>query len=421
MEVIGSQGSDAVFGALYGEDAIEPQRRRYLEALAAFRARFGDEGDVGFYSVPGRTELCGNHTDHNNGLVMAASVNLDSLAVAAARPGDMARILSRGYDKEIVAALGRLMPDEGEFGKAAGMVRGVAAGIKGRGGEIGGFDAYVTSDVLQGSGLSSSASFEVLVGTVLNHLYNGGRLTPIELGRVGQYAENAFFGKPSGLQDQLACAVGGVITIDLADPEEPKVGGMEFDLERFGLKLLITDTRGNHAGLVEEYAAIRAEMEGAAAVFGKKVMNEVDPEEFYARVGEVREKAGDRAALRALHFFGENARVPKLAAAINEGRIDDVLKLIIESGHSSFEYNQNAYPRNARSQEIPIALALSQSLLAGRGAWRLQGGGFAGTIQAFAPLDMVERYREVLDGVFGEGACRVLTVRKEGCLKVEFE
>jgi galactokinase len=418
IEMIKANRFDAVFEDLYGKESIAAQKERYIGAILAFCAKFGEDRDIGIYSVPGRTELCGNHTDHNNGLVMAASVNLDSLAVAAKNDSNVIHILSKGFPEDIIADLANLSPDKEEFGKSSAIARGVAVGIINHGGDSGGFDAYITSDVLQGSGLSSSASFEVCIGVIINHTYNGGRFSSIELGRIGQYSENVYFGKPSGLQDQLACAVGGVITINLADPSKPEVANMEFDLEKFGLKLIITDTRGSHADLTEEYAAIRAEMESVAAVFGKKVMNEVDPEEFFLRAAEVREKTCDRAVLRALHFFGENLRVPKLAEAIRDERIEDILGLIVESGHSSFEYNQNAYPRSAINQEIPVALAISQSILAGRGAWRLQGGGFAGTIQAFVPFDLVTGYCEILNRVFGEGACNVLTVRRAGCIKV---
>ena len=425
IEKINGSGYDSIFGQLYGTENIVSQKERYVSAIRSFIETFGEDRDgesrdIEIFSVPGRVELCGNHTDHNNGLVMAASVNLDTLAVAAANGSREARIRSEGYETMITAGLSSLEPDAGEFGLSIGMIRGVAAGLKNFGGSTGGFDACITSDVTRGSGLSSSASFEITVASVLNHLFNEGRFTPIELGRIGQFAENVFFGKPSGLQDQLACAVGGVITIDLADQESPQVKRMDFDLDRFRLKLVVTDTMGSHADLTNEYSAVRSEMESAAGVFGKTVMNDVDPEEFFSRLADVRSAAGDRAALRAIHFIEEDKRVAELASAIEDGRIDDILRLVIESGHSSFEYNQNAYPMGALTQEIPIALACSQWLLAGRGAWRLQGGGFAGTIQAYVPLELVDAYCGLMDSVFGPGAGRVMTIRKAGCVKVVF-
>jgi len=421
IEKIDKSAFDAVFGRLYGPEYAEAQKKRYVSAIRSFCASFGDDRDIGVFSVPGRVELCGNHTDHNNGLVMAASVNLDTLAVAAANGSRVIEIRSEGYDEPVMADISSLEATPGEFGLSAGMVRGVAAGLNDFGGGAGGFDAYITSDVTQGSGLSSSASFEITIGVIMNHFFNAGRFSPVELGRIGQYAENVFFGKPSGMQDQLACSVGGVITIDLADPGSPVVSGMDFDLDRFRLRMVVTDTKGSHADLTEEYAAVRSDMESAAEVFGKAVLNDVDPELFFSRVSDVRKAVGDRAALRAIHFFEENRRVPALASAIREGRIEDVLRLIIESGHSSFEFNQNAYPEGAANREIPVALALSQRLLAGRGAWRLQGGGFAGTIQAYVPVELVDEYCDMQNSVFGRDASRVMTIRKAGGMAIPFE
>ena len=420
-EKINDSVYDGVFREIYGEEFIEIQKKRYILAIHSFYEIFGGNEDIGIFSVPGRTELCGNHTDHNNGLVLTAAVNIDVLSVAAVNGSRVIRIFSEGYGGLIEVDLALPGPDKKEFGLPAGMVRGVAAGVRDFGCKTGGFDAYITSDVKIGGGLSSSASFEVTIGVILNNLFNGGRLTPIELAKIGRYAENSFFGKPCGLQDQLACAVGGVITIDLADPATPKVSRMDFDLDRFKLKMVITETKGNHADLTEEYASIRTEMASAAAVFGKNVLNDVDPGMFFPGIPGVRKAAGDRAVIRAIHFFEENKRVTKLASAIREGRIDDALKLIIESGHSSFEYNQNAYSKNAADQEIPIALAMSQWLLAGRGAWRLQGGGFAGTIQAYVPFDLVDAYCHLLGGVFGQNASKILTIRKNGCLMAPFD
>lgn len=412
---------DEVFTKLYGsaDGMLGRQRARYCGALAEFERYFGEGRPVRLFSAPGRTEIGGNHTDHNHGVVMAAGVNLDVIAVVSPNEDGFVRVKSYGFDKQDVVDLATLDPVAGEEGHSAALIRGVAAGIRQLGGTVSGFDAYTTSDVLRGSGLSSSAAFEVVIGEIFNAMFNGGRFTPVELAQISQKAENLFFGKPSGLMDQTACAVGSAITIDFADPAEPKVGKVKFDLAAHGHALCITDTKGSHADLTPDYAAIREEMEQTAALFGKPVLREVDEEEFYQKIPMVREKLGDRAVLRSIHFFADSRRAQQLCDAVKEDRFADFLALIREGGHSSFEYNQNAYSiAHPTQQGVAVGLALSQKVLGSKGAWRLQGGGFAGTIQAFVPLELLDAYRAAMDGVFGEGSCHVLSVRNYGAVEV---
>ncbi len=409
---------DAALTRLYGARA-GAQRARYIEALDGFAALYGGQREAAVYSAPGRTEIGGNHTDHNHGVVLAGSVDLDVIAVVSKNDENVARVTSKGFDRTDVIDLASLVPAAPETGHSQALIRGVAAGIVNGGGAVGGFDAYTMSDVLRGSGLSSSAAFEVVIGTIFNGEYNNNKLSAVDIAKIGQYAENVFFGKPSGLLDQMACSVGGVIAIDFADPAAPVVEKVTLDLAGHGYALCITDTKGSHAALTDEYAAVRAEMEAVAACFGKNVLREVDEEAFYGGIARVREKLGDRAVLRAAHFFADSRRAGALHAAVREDRFDDFLRLIVEGGHSSFEYNQNAYCiKTPREQGVPVGLAISQHILNGCGAWRLQGGGFAGTIQAFVPLRLLDVYRAAMEDVFGEGACHVLNIRGEGGTRV---
>ena len=384
---------DPVFRVLYGPkpEQIAAQRQRYTEAIYQFEDTYESGRELELFSVPGRTEIGGNHTDHNHGIVLAAAVNLDIIAVVAKNAENIARVRSQGFPGLDTVDLSQLQPVIEESGRSAGLIRGVAAGIAQRGGVVGGFDAYTTSNVLPGSGLSSSAAFEVCMGAVLNGLYNHNRFSPVQLGLIGQRAENLHFGKPSGLMDQTACAVGSAITIDLKDPRNPVVEKLPFDLAKAGFALVITDTRGNHANLTGDYAAIRREMESVAGYFGKNVLRELPQDDLMKALPQVRAAEGDRAVLRALHFYAECERVKAMARAITRGDMEVFLQKVVECGHSSFEYNQNAYsPGSPEQQDLPVALALSQTVLNGRGAWRLQGGGFAGTIQAFVPDDLLD-------------------------------
>jgi len=365
-------------------------------------------------TAPGRTELSGNHTDHQHGCVLAAAVNLECRALVDKNDTGRINVYSEGYGMCTVdtADLGYR---EEEKNTTMSLIRGVAARIRELGGDIQGFDAYVTSSVLKGSGLSSSAAFEVLIGTIINRLYCDSRLTPVEIAQIGQWAENNYFGKPSGLMDQTASSVGNVITIDFADPAHPVVEKVEADFAKYGYALCIVDSGADHADLTFEYAAITGELARVCAVFGKQYLRDVDETEFYGRIAEVREAAGDRAVLRAIHVFNDNKRVAAQVAALKSDDFDTYLRLAAESGESSYMLLQNVIPTGATEhQEVAVALALSRHLLGGRGATRIQGGGFAGTIQAFVPLDMVDEYRTGIDRVLGEGSCHVLSIRAEG-------
>ena len=415
---------DAAFSALYGSEpaTLAAQRERYSTLVDRFAEEYGADREVRLYSAPGRTEIGGNHTDHNNGVVMAAAVNLDVVAVVSPNEDNVVRVKSYGFDKIDDVDLSILTPQKREMEHSAGLIRGVAAGFVEAGGKVGGFDAYTTSDVLRGSGLSSSAAFEVCMGAIFRGEYNDNdmeKFSQVKIAQIGQYAENVFFGKPCGLMDQTACAVGSAITIDFKDPANPVVGTAKFDLATHNFALCISDTKGSHADLTDDYAAIRREMESVAEQFGKPVLREVDEQEFLKAIPSLRNKVGDRAVVRAIHFYNDCRRAADLCAAIRDDRFEEFLQLVIEGGHSSFEFNQNAYSiKNPQEQGVPLALAISQKVLKGRGAWRLQGGGFAGTIQAFVPVDLLEEYRAAIDALFGEGSCHVLSVRNYGAVPV---
>ena len=406
---------------LYGEDpnVLSKQRERYAKAVEEFEKHFDGTRELRLYSAPGRTEIGGNHTDHNHGVVMAAAVDLDMVAVVAQNNSTQVNIYSQNFERTDSVDVSCLAPQEQEKGSSPSLIRGIAARIVELGGTVGGFDAYTTSDVLRGSGLSSSAAFEVLVGEIFNAEFNDGRFSAVDNAKIGQYAENVFFDKPCGLMDQTACAVGSAITIDFKEPASPVVDKIPFDIAKHGFCLCITDTKGSHADLTDDYAAIRREMESVAEFLGKKVLRDVDEEVFFSKIAEIREKLGDRAVLRAIHFFADCKRAKALYEAVADDRFDDFLHLIVDGGHSSFEYNQNAYSiKKPEEQGVALGVALSQRVLAGRGAWRLQGGGFAGTIQAFVPKDLLEQYRATLEGVFGKGSCYVLNVRNYGAIQV---
>lgn len=417
-------GYDQAFAKLYGADTatVAAQRVRYVDMIDHFEENFGTGRTVCLYSAPGRTEIGGNHTDHNNGVVIAAAVNLDIIAVVAKNDENVVRVISHGFGKIDDVNLRDLTPQPVEAEHSASLIRGVAAGIVKDGGKVGGFDCYSTSNVLRGSGLSSSAAFEVCIGAILRGEYNNNdmeKFSQVKIAQIGQFAENVFFGKPCGLMDQTACAVGGVITIDFKDPEKPVVGQTAIDLAKHGFVMCISDTKGSHADLTDDYAAIRREMESVAEQFGKKVLRDVDEDEFYKAIPQLRKAVGDRAVVRAIHFYNDCRRAAQLCDAVREDDFDAFLRLIIEGGHSSFEFNQNAYSIKApQEQGVPLALALSQKVLNGRGAWRLQGGGFAGTIQAFVPVELLDAYKAAIDGCFGEGSCHVLNIRNYGAVPV---
>ncbi|MBQ4625674.1 MAG: galactokinase [Clostridia bacterium] len=415
---LGTNEFDAALSRIYKAEEVEAQKARYIRIAESFEEFYGAGREVCVFSAPGRTEVGGNHTDHNHGKVLAASVNLDAVAVAAVNDENIVRVKSEGYKMD-VADLSDLGVMPNERGRSASLVRGVCAGFKNRGYKIGGFDAATASNVLSGSGLSSSAAFEVLLGTMLNHLYNDGKVSAVEIAQIAQFAENEYFGKPCGLMDQMACSVGGFVQIDFKDPSVPVINKVDFDFASCNHALCIVDTGGNHADLTDEYAAVRGEMETAASKLGKSVLRDVDRDEFEKNIAVIRDSAGDRAVLRALHFFNENERVDKQAAALAKGDFEEFKSLIIESGFSSYMYNQNVYTCKApASQPVSLALAMCQDILKGKGAWRVHGGGFAGTIQAFVPADTLDEFKSKICSVFGEKSCYVLNIRPEGGVRV---
>lgn len=401
------------------ENVLPEQRARYAKVIDDFVAQYGDDGrSVGLYTAPGRTEICGNHTDHNHGKVLAASVNLDAVAAAALSADHVVRVKSAGFDIDIVD-ISDLNVHEDEKGHSAALIRGICARFVQLGYKIGGFDATTASRVLSGSGLSSSAAFEVLICTILNHLYNDGKIDSVEIAKISQYAENVYFFKPCGLLDQMACAVGGFVEIDFADPEKPVIEKIDFDFAACNHALCIVDTGGSHSNLTEDYAAVRSEMEAVAGEFGRKVLREVPEGQFIAAIPSLREKLGERAVLRALHFYGENARVDSDAAALKAEDFEQFKRNVIESGYSSYMYNQNVYTTKMPSEQpVSLGLAISEKLLKGKGAWRVHGGGFAGTIQAFVPMELLDTYTEEMKKIFGEKACYVLNIRPVGGARI---
>jgi len=410
-----NNGENKVFRELYGNDPSELKRnaKRYNTLLNQFIAAFGNK-DAEFYTSPGRTEIGGNHTDHNYGRVLAGAVNLDNVCVAAKNNTNIIHILSEGYPGFEVD-LSSLKPDKNEQFTSAALVRGICSRFKELGHAIGGFDACIDGGVPKGSGLSSSASFEVLIGAILSQLFNKGKVDPIQNAIIGQYSENNYFGKPCGLMDQTACAMGGLITIDFKDPSKPVVKRVNFDFVSTGFSLVITDTGGNHADLNDEYASLPTDMKAVAAELGARVLRQVSLEQVLDIAPKIREKVGDRAILRAIHFQGDNQRVVDQVAALERNDFKAFLGMVIDSGYSSYMYNQNIFPvNNVREQGVSIALALSELVLKGHGAWRVHGGGFAGTIQAFVPQNLLARYIKTLEHFYGKGACHNLFIRHQG-------
>ena len=395
---------------------LDSSRKKALDA--GFAAAFGGVPER-YFSAPGRTEIGGNHTDHQRGRVLAAAVNLDTVAAVRENGTDRIRILSKGYPRCEIQ-IGELTPKEEEINTTPALIRGVAARFAQLGCEVRGFDAYCESDVLPGSGLSSSAAYEVLIGTIINHLFFNGKVTQAEIARIGQYAENVFFGKPCGLMDQTASAVGNLVTIDFYDKENPVIQPVDFDFSACGHALCIIDSGADHADLTEEYAAVPGEMKKIAAYFGKEVLSEIDEAEFFKAIPALKVQYGDRAVLRAVHFYQENARVPKQVAALEAGNFDEFLKLMKESGYSSYMYLQNVIPAGYKEhQNVALALAMCEHFLQGKGAYRVHGGGFAGTVQAFVPFEMLDSFRAGIDSTLGESACHVLNIRPQGGVEME--
>ena len=418
-EKIASGDYDARLKEVYLSDkAVADQKERLAVIIDEYVKLFGENENIELFSAPGRTEVGGNHTDHNHGKVLAASVDLDTVAAVAKR--DDSVIVEKSFNFDALEVdISDLNIHTEEFGKSSGLIRGMCAGFVEYGYKIGGFNAASMSRVLSGSGLSSSAAYEVLIGTILNHLYNDGKVSAVDIAKIAQFAENKYFGKPCGLMDQMASSVGSFITIDFKDPSEPIIKKVNFDFASCGHALCIIDTGGDHADLTDDYAAVRGEMEQAAEVFGKNVLRDVDETEFMRNISLVREKVNDRAVLRAMHFYAENKRAEAEVKALESGDFDAFKELVTESGRSSYMYNQNVFTtKDVAHQGVSLALAMCEYLLKGKGAWRVHGGGFAGTVQAFVPVDMLDDFCEKIEAVFSKGSCHVLSIRPFGGIKL---
>ena len=409
---------DELLAGIYVDTSkIAYQSDRYVNAIESYEKAFGED-DVTIYSAPGRSEVGGNHTDHQHGEVLAASINNDAIAIVKPLSENVVKVISDGYDL-ITINLDNLDLVEDEKGTTTSLIKGVLAGVKEHGFQIGGFQAYITSDVLIGAGLSSSAAFETIIGTILSGLYNDMKISAIEIAIIGQYAENVYFGKPCGLMDQMACSVGGMVHIDFADSSNPVVEPVAFDIAKHGYSLCITDTKGSHADLTDDYAAIPVEMKQVANFFGKDFLHEVSKDELMNNLTAIREKTNDRAVLRALHFVEENERVKAEVAALKADDIACFLQTVKASGNSSYKFLQNVYTNHdVLHQNVSIALCVSEMVLGDNGVCRVHGGGFAGTIQAFVKDTAVADYKAQMNAIFGEGACSVLKIRKYGGMKV---
>lgn len=409
---------DNLFLDIYvDEDKISYQKQRYVNAIESYIEEFGED-DVEIYSAPGRSEVGGNHTDHQHGEILAASINLDAIGIVKKTNDMKVSILSKGYTLTTIS-LENLDMQEEEKETTIALIKGVVAGLANRGYKIGGFKAYITSDVLIGAGLSSSAAYETLIGNIVSGLYNNMSVSAEEIAIIGQFAENVYFGKPCGLMDQMACSVGNMVHVDFADINNPKVEKVTFDLNKYGYSLCITDTKDSHADLTADYAAVPEEMKKVAAFFGKEVLLGLTVDDILENIVKVREQVGDRGVLRAIHFIRENERVQKEVSYLSDEDIVGFLKTVAASGNSSYKYLQNVYSiADVQHQNVSLALAISEDFLGDNGVSRVHGGGFAGTIQAFVKNDIVTEYQKIMDKVFGQGACSVLKIRKYGGMKV---
>ncbi len=406
------------YSSLYSD--IPAQTERFIAAIDKFCERFGYDRDISIFSVPGRSEISGNHTDHNNGAVLAGAIDRDIIAVAAKNDEGVIRFLSEGYPEANILLSKTDNPDNFENYTSEALIAGMARGFLNMGYLAGGYDAYATSEVLKGSGISSSAAYEVMIGNVLNYLYNDGKVDNKKIAELARYSENVFFGKPCGLMDQMACAVGGFVFIDFEKSEAPLVEPLDFSLSAYGYSLCIVNTGGNHANLNDDYASVPAEMKAVAAEFGKETLRGLSEGDIIKNISSLREKLGDRAILRALHFLRENERVVKIKSALNASDINAFLEGVLASGNSSFKYLQNVYTTiNPGEQGLSLALAISEGFLADKEcAWRVHGGGFAGTIQAFVKNEYADEYVALMDSVFGEGSAMRLRIRPAGATKL---
>lgn len=406
-----------IFKKLYiDEEQISHQKERYSQLIENHQS--ANKHRISIYSSPGRTEISGNHTDHQQGRVLAAAINLDMVAIVHRRDDQIVKIKSDGFNIDAVD-LNDLDKKEHEVGTSESLIRGIASRMKQQHYKIGGFEATIHSEVLEGSGLSSSASFEVLIGTILNHEFNEGIISAQEIAQIAQYSENVYFDKPSGLMDQMACSVGNLIMIDFEDKEYPRINQLDTDMLSFGYKLCIVDTKGSHADLTPDYAAIPYEMKQVANYFNKQYLREVDPKLFFESISSLRDQCSDRAILRALHFFNENQRVSDAYESLTKNDFNSFLEIIKASGDSSFKYLQNVYSTSdPLNQALSLGIAMSEQILKDQGVTRVHGGGFAGTIQSFVKEDVVKTYQQDIEKIFGKGSCHILSIRHEGGVKV---
>lgn len=411
------EGALKKYSCLY--PSVDEQTKRFSELIDTFITEYGDV-EAELLSVPGRSEISGNHTDHNRGCVLAGAIDRDVIAVAARNSDGVIRFLSEGYPKQVIKIADCSNSSNFEKYTSAALIAGTVNGFVKSGYSVGGFDVTMTSEVLKGSGISSSAAFEVMIGNVLNHLYNEGRIENSEIAKLAQYAENEYFGKPCGLMDQMACAVGGFVYIDFENPKAPEVVPIDFSLDEAGYALCIVNTGGNHADLNEDYASVPREMKSVASALGKDVLRGITEDELVAKIPELRESLGDRAVLRALHFIRENNRVEKAKSALIAGQLDRFFAAVNDSGASSFKYLQNVYTTaNVSEQGLSLALALADGYLSGEGASRVHGGGFAGTVQVFVKKTRLGGLVELMDSVFGKGASMALNVRPVGAARLD--
>ncbi len=405
-------GFDDDFLMLYGE--TKKAQERYFEACCEFEKIYPNSSDIRVFSAPGRTEVGGNHTDHQHGCVLAGGVDMDVIAIVSLSGDDTVRIKSKGYDMDVIN-LSELEKCDKEIGRAIALIRGVLYKFSEMGAKLEGFNAYTTSNVLKGSGLSSSAAFEVLVGNILNGMFFDNKASAIEIAKIGQFAERDYFGKPCGLLDQMASSLGGFTYADFNNPADPVTEKIELDIKKFGYTLCVVDTGGNHANLTQDYADITIECKEISNALGVQFLRDANIEEFYGNIAELRQNFGDRAVLRAIHFFTEQERVFKQRDALKEGRFEDFLKLVNASGQSSYDYLQNLYSTSAvKEQGLSLAIALTKLFLGDKGACRVHGGGFAGTIQCYIPTDLLDNYKQYIEASFGEDSCSVLSIRPVG-------
>ena len=410
---------NSILEKIYCKKDFKKIHERYIDLINGFCANFGSNRELSLFSAPGRTEIGGNHTDHQRGCVLAASVNLDVIAAVSLNNENTIRLQSEGYPLDIIN-LDKLEPEMSEYNQAKALIKGVVAKFKKLGYDIKGFDAYTSSNVLKGSGLSSSAAFEVLIGNILNGLFANNSVSDIEIAKIGQYAENVYFGKPCGLMDQMASSVGGVVSIDFKDSDKPLIKKIEYDFSKSGYALCIIDSGADHADLTDEYAAIPYEMKKVAQVFGKEVLREVDEKLFMENIAKVREKCGDRAILRAMHFYADNNRAILEAEALKKGDFKKFLEIVTESGKSSYMYLQNvSVCGSSTHQAVGLVLALCDKFLENKGAYRVHGGGFAGTVQAFVPLNMVTEFKTKIEKAIGKDCCHILSIRPVGGIRIE--